>query len=443
MTNFSGALQRQQQDSQDTLSQRFLHKLRSSVQSRSLTAGSPAGNSPVPCPGAVPSNNPTSKLRAIAAYSAGMQGAIANGSSSLETVVGTDPIPSLGQKMAQSQASWQPLPVGTWPLVASSAPSAAAYSMPTHHSRHQGLQTPSAPRPHAGCYQQHSKSQSHSEVSTVMQMESLQHESAIPGSEHISGITQTAHLASHIQLSDTTCPSNLDSRVVHLPPQHISQGGLQQPAPARSHTAQLLHQIDTDSVENMQQAGMHAAEAGLAGSRQPQASLESGILDNQHQQPQQQQPQQQQQSVRADSSVLEWCSRADELLQLSAAPGEAAPMQAALPGSLQTGLTILPAYSGATFSPWTIDRSQSSVGLENGLGYDSKNKLDGSDFAGHSARDRSVHFYLKVSRVLSTNTVAICDMHLRLHNHRHQLRTKSSTKLHMLVRTLFKHSFRV
>ena len=340
----------------------FLHKLRSSVQSRSLTAGSPAGNSPVPCPGAVPSNNPTSKLRAIAAYSAGMQGAIANGSSSLETVVGTDPIPSLGQKMAQSQASWQPLPVGTWPLVASSAPSAAAYSMPTHHSRHQGLQTPSTPRPHAGCYQQHSKSHSHSEVSTVMQMESLQHESAIPGSEHISGITQTAHLASHTQLSDTTCPSNLDSRVVHLPPQHISQGGLQQPAPARSHTAQLLHQIDTDSVENMQQAGMHAAEAGLAGGRQPQASLESGILDNQHQQPQQQQPQQQQQSVRADISVLEWCSRADELLQLSAAPGEAAPMQAALPGSLQTGLTILPAYSGATFSLGPlIDHSRALV----------------------------------------------------------------------------------
>ena len=443
MTNFSGALQRQQQDSQDTLSQRFLHKLRSSVQSRSLTAGSPAGNSPVPCPGAVPSNNPTSKLRAIAAYSAGMQGAIANGSSSLETVVGTDPIPSLGQKMAQSQASWQPLPVGTWPLVASSAPSAAAYSMPTHHSRHQGLQTPSAPRPHAGCYQQHSKSQSHSEVSTVMQMESLQHESAIPGSEHISGITQTAHLASHIQLSDTTCPSNLDSRVVHLPPQHISQGGLQQPAPARSHTAQLLHQIDTDSVENMQQAGMHAAEAGLAGGRQPQASLESGILDNQHQQPQQQQPQQQQQSVRADISVLEWCSRADELLQLSAAPGEAAPMQAALPGSLQTGLTILPAYSGATFPLGPlIDHSRALV-LRTVLVMTVKTNLMVVILLGTVLVIGLSTFILKVSWVLSTNTVAICDMHLRLHNHRHQLRTKSSTKLHMLVRTLFKHSFRV
>ena len=87
----------------------------------------------------------------------------------------------------------------------------------------------------------------------------------------------------------------------------------------------------------MQQAGMHAAEADLASGCQPHASLRSGILDNQ----------QQQQSVRADSSVLEWCSRADELLQVSAAPGEAAPTQAALPGSLQTGLTILPPYSGA------------------------------------------------------------------------------------------------
>ena len=103
----------------------------------------------------------------------------------------------------------------------------------------------------------------------------------------------------------------------------------------------------------MQQAGMHAAEPDLASGRQPHASLQSGILDNQPQ------PQQQQQSVRADSSVLEWCSRADELLQVSAAPGEAAAMQAmqaALPGSLQTGLTVLPAYSGAAvpLGPLTV-----------------------------------------------------------------------------------------
>ncbi len=338
--NFPGGLQRQQQASQGSLSQCFLHKLRSSVQSRSLTAGSPAGNSPVPCPGAAPSNSPTSKLRAIAAKCAEMQRATADGSSSLEAVIGNGCVPSLGQKMAQSQASWQPLPVGTWPLIASSAPSAAAYSMPMHHSRHKGLQTPSAARPDVGCYQQRIESLSQSEVSTSMPIQSSQHESAVPGSEHIIGITQTAYLAPHTQLSDASCPSNLDNRVVHLPPQHVSPGGLQQPAPALSHTAQLLHQIDTDSVGNMQHAGMHVAEAGLAGGRQQHASLESGILVNQ------QQPQQQQ-SVRADSSVLEWCSRADELLHLPAATGEAAPMQAALPGSLQTGLTILPAYSGA------------------------------------------------------------------------------------------------
>ncbi len=310
VSSFPGALQRRQQASQGSLSQCFLHKLRSSVQSRSLTAGSPAGNSPAPCPGAAPSSSPTSKLRAVAANSAEMQGATADGSSSMEAVIGNGCVPSLGQKMAQSQASWQPLPVGTWPLIASSAPSAAAYSRPTHHSRRKGLQTPSAARLHAGLYQQHTELQSQSEVSTGMPMESLQHESAA--------------------------------------------------APVLSHAAQLLPQMDTDSVGNMQQAGMHAAEAGLASGHPAHANLESGILVNQPQQqqpqlqpqqPQQQQQQQQQQqlqqSVHTDSSVLEWCSRADELLQLSAAPSEAVPMQAALPGSLHTGLTILPAYSGA------------------------------------------------------------------------------------------------
>ncbi|KAL0048039.1 hypothetical protein WJX82_006302 [Trebouxia sp. C0006] len=100
--------------------------------------------------GAAPSSSPTSKLRAVAANSAEMQGATADGSSSMEAVIGNGCVPSLGQKMAQSQASWQPLPVGTWPLIASSAPSAAAYSRPTHHSRRKGLQTPSAARLHAG-----------------------------------------------------------------------------------------------------------------------------------------------------------------------------------------------------------------------------------------------------------------------------------------------------
>ena len=303
VSNFPGALQRRQQASQGSLSQCFLHKLRSSVQSRSLTAGSPAGSSPVSCPGATPFSTPTSKLRAVAANSAEVQVATAGGSSSLEAIIGNGCGPSLGQKMAQSQASWQPLPVGTWPIVASRAPSAAAYSMPMQDSRHKGLQTPSAARPHNGRYQQHTELQSQSEVSTGKPMESSQHE-----------ITA---------------------------------------APALSHAAQLLHHFNTDSAENMQQAGMHAAEAGSASGHQPQASLESGILANQQQpqqqqqQQQQQQPQQQQQSARADSSVLEWCIRADELLQLSAAPGEAALMQAALPGSLHTGITILPAYSGA------------------------------------------------------------------------------------------------
>ena len=319
------------------------------MQSRTLTAGSPADNSLVPCPRAAPSNSPTFNLRAVAANSGELHGAIADGTSSLDAVIGNGCVPSLGQKMAQSQASWQPLAVGTWPLIASSAPSAAAYPVPMHHSRRQGLQTPLVAGPHAGCYQQRIESQSQSEGSTSMPIQSLQHESAVPGSEHIAGITQTAHLALHTQLTDTSCPSKLDSRLVHLPLQQISQGALQQPALVRSHTTQLLHQIGTDSVGNMQQAGMHAAEADLASGRQPHASLQSGILDNQPQQ-QPQQQQQQQQSVRADSSVLEWCSRADELLQVSAAPGEAAAMQAmqaALPGSLQTGLTILPAYSGA------------------------------------------------------------------------------------------------
>lgn len=412
MSNFPGALQRQQQASQGSLSQCFLHKLRSSVQSRSLTAGSLAGNSPVLCSGAAPSNSPTTKLRAVAANSAETQRATADGSSSLEGVIGNDCVPSLGQKMAQSQASWQPLPVGTWPLVACSAPSAAAYSMPMHHSRHKGLQTPSVARPHAGRYQQHTESRSQSEVSTDMPMESSQHGSAVPGSEHIIGITQTAHLASHTLLSDASCSSNLDNRVVHLPLQQISQGGLQQPAPACSHTKQPLHQIDTDSVSNMQQAGIHAAEAGVAGGYQPHARLESHVMDNQPQ------LQLQQQSLRADSSVLEWCSRADELLQVSAAPGEATSMQTALPGSLQTGLTNLPAYSGAVFSLGPlIDLSQALV-LTIFSGSTNKKKLDGSGLAGTVLMIGLSSFIVNVSRVLSTNTVPACNMHLLPHNHR-------------------------
>ena len=36
----------------------------------------------------------------------------------------------MGQRMKQSQASWQPLPLTAWPLQSAPLPSAAAYPLP-------------------------------------------------------------------------------------------------------------------------------------------------------------------------------------------------------------------------------------------------------------------------------------------------------------------------
>ena len=104
-----------------------------------------------------------------------------------------------------------------------------------------------------------------------------------------------------------------------------------------------------------QQAAIRAADN--ASISEAQAIADPGSHDSQLQhQPQQQlhqQPQQQQQqSPHADGSVLEWCSRADELLQQSGAgvasgPVEAGSVRDGMFSNLQRGLTRLPAYSGA------------------------------------------------------------------------------------------------
>lgn len=71
----------------------------------------------------------------------------------------------------------------------------------------------------------------------------------------------------------------------------------------------------------------------------------------QQQQPEQQQIEQQQKPRLADSTVLEWCSKADELMQQASmgkqgmGSEEAVPVQSPF-GPLQRGLTALPVYSG-------------------------------------------------------------------------------------------------
>lgn len=98
---------------------------------------------------------------------------------------------------------------------------------------------------------------------------------------------------------------------------------------------------------------------------QPQAGLDQQIPSSQQQQQQQQQPKQQQQQPKqqpavqqqqprlVDSTILEWCSQAEELMQQASmgkqelGEGDEQAVQVQSPfGTLQRGLTALPAYSG-------------------------------------------------------------------------------------------------
>lgn len=88
---------------------------------------------------------------------------------------------------------------------------------------------------------------------------------------------------------------------------------------------------------------------------QSQAGLDQQEPSSQPQQQQQpkQQAVQQQQPRLVDSTILEWCSQAEELMQqanlgkqeLGEGDEQAVPIQSPL-GTLQRGLTALPAYSG-------------------------------------------------------------------------------------------------
>ena len=91
------------------------------------------------------------------------------------------------------------------------------------------------------------------------------------------------------------------------------------------------------------------------GSVQSHAQSQTNLEQQQPRLPQQQQPEQQQtqqqQKRLADSTVLEWCSKAEELMQPASmgkqgmASEEAVPVQSPF-GPLLRGLTALPAYSG-------------------------------------------------------------------------------------------------
>ena len=359
----SSALQHLRQDTQGSLSERFLHKLKHSVQSGSMTGVNASTSSALGTEANV-SNSPGTSAAATASNSPG---------------------PSLGQKMAQTQASWQPLPLATWPLITCTAPSAAAYPMPKHHSRRAGLQAISAEPNTYHCQQRGSqpllqsssqcepesqpplRQPSHAQISAGSQPESAPHQLAFHGSTDALHASEPGHVASHTQQTDIGQPGHPWTR-----PHTTKQGGgdtqtglqhspirpQQRPTAADSPSAPMQDQLSSECMVDEQQAAFRAADdASTSGA---QTIADPGRHDSQlqhqppqqlHQQPQQQQ-QQQQQSTHADGSVLEWCSRADALLQQSGAGLASAPMEAGsvrdgMFSNLQRGLTRLPAYSGA------------------------------------------------------------------------------------------------
>ena len=285
---------------------------------------------------------------------------------------GKSPAPSLGQKMAQTQASWQPLPLATWPLINTSSPSAAAYAMPKHTSRH--------PKPHStlsnlnnctSSVDDHShqqpqlQTQSESPAHTHSWSQTQTRKSSGKSQEHVSGAMPPLNQANSLsqtdaaQLGQQTLPAE-QQHSASLSTDHQSshtqtlaeqglQGLLQQPYPAEAPLQRPQNQT-SQQVENSAQGGATAglSDGGDTDGLQGQTRSQSGVLEQS-----QSGVLEQQQSVRADSSLMEWCSRADELLQHSslglpeAAVG-ASPAQHASVVSLQRGLTALPAYSGDT-----------------------------------------------------------------------------------------------
>lgn len=355
----SGALQHLRQDTRGSLSERFLHKLRHSVQSKSMTGADASTGSALGTEANV-SNSPGTSAVATASNSPG---------------------PSLGQKMAQTQASWQPLPCATWPLITSTAPSAAAYPMPKHHSRRAGRQTDSA-EPNTHHCQQHgsqsllqppSQSQhlaqspsqppSNAQVCAGSQPESAPHQLAFQPSKDALHASEPGDVTSHTQQTGIGQPGHpwTDPHLskqgcgdIQAVLQHSPNKSQQRPTAADSPSAQMQDQLSSECMADEQQAAIRAADN--ASISEAQAIADPGSHDSQlqHQPPQQlhQQPQQQQQSRHADGSVLEWCSRADELLQQSGAgvasgPVEAGSVRDGMFSNLQRGLTRLPAYSGA------------------------------------------------------------------------------------------------
>ena len=116
----------------------------------------------------------------------------------------------------------------------------------------------------------------------------------------------------------------------------IGDNGELEPLQSHSQPQTDSHQQEPRSPQQQQQ--------------QQQQQLEQQQTKQQQQQ-QQQQTEQQQKARLADSTVLEWCSKAEELMQQASmgkqrlAREEAVPVQSPF-GPLHRGLTALPAYSG-------------------------------------------------------------------------------------------------
>ena len=288
---------------------------------------------------------------------------------------GKSPAPSLGQKMAQTQASWQPLPLATWPLTNTSSPSAAAYAMPKHTSRHpKPHSTLSNPNDITSSVDDHShqqpqlqtRTQSESQAHTHSWSQTQTRKSSGKSQEHVSGAMPPLNQANSLSQTNAAQPGQQTLPVeqqhsASLSTDHQSshmqglQGLSQQPYPAEP-PLQRPQKQTSQHVGSSAHGGATAdvSDGGDTDGLQGQTRSQSGVLEQSQSgvlEQQQSQQQQQQQSVRADSSLMEWCSRADELLQHSslglpeAAVG-ASPAQHASVVSLQRGLTALPAYSG-------------------------------------------------------------------------------------------------
>ncbi|KAL3159096.1 hypothetical protein ABBQ32_011094 [Trebouxia sp. C0010 RCD-2024] len=291
--------------SEGSLSQRFLHSLRLTVQASeqpaqlnsnaSLTTAQDPGRAisstqpnPSPTlphrtkpsqgsggvqPGSSPSTTPSYGLGMKQAQDSSWDGAK------------NSPSLSVGQRMKKSQASWLPQPLSACPLT-TSAPSPAAYALPQQAKR-----------------------------------------------------AATAEL--HCAVLQKQCPSQVSG---HMDARHGAHG---EPGPAR----------DQDSSEPQTSLDRQQSTAQPA-QQQPQQQQQSTAWQQQSTAQQhhtdlltQQQTKQQQEARLADCAVLEWCSKAEELMQRADGAWQDSPAEPAVPvqspfGTLQRHLTALPAYSG-------------------------------------------------------------------------------------------------